>query len=228
MTGSNFTSTDQVKANTTVLTTTFVNATTLTAVIPANLLTAAGTLPIAVMDTASGDSTTVASFAVEVAPVVVFTGPTTTSSGDQPVVTFQLKQPYAVPINCALALTFVPATTTGIDDPAVQFSSGGRAINVTLPAGSTTTPAVQFQAGTVAGTVTVTLTITADDVNVTPSNVAPVVVVLPTVVPQISSAKMANTTTAITVTVTGLLEYARGEVRHLPLHADCGEYDFKP
>ncbi|WP_263373831.1 beta strand repeat-containing protein [Granulicella aggregans] len=203
LTGTNFTSTDQVKVNSAAVATTFVSATTLTAVIPASLLTEAGTLPVTVTDTASGDSTTVASFLVEVAPVVVFTGPSTAASGDQPMVTFQLKQPYAVPINCLLTLTFAPATTTGIDDPAVQFSSGGRTINVTLPAGSTTTPDVQFQAGTVAGTVTVTLTITADDVNVTPASVTPVVVTLPTVVPQISAAKVGSTTTAVTVTVTG-------------------------
>jgi hypothetical protein len=203
LTGTSFTTSDQVKVNATVLTTTFVNATTLTAVIPANLLTDAGTLPLTVTDTSSGNSSTVASFLVEVAPVVVFTGPSTAASGDQPVVTFQLKQPYSVPINCVLTLTFVPATATGIDDPAVQFSSGGRTINVTLDAGSTTTPEVQFQAGTVAGTATVTLTITADDVNVTPTNVTPVVVALPSVVPQIAAAKVASTTTALTVTVTG-------------------------
>ncbi len=203
LTGTNFTTTDQVKVNTTVLTTTFVSATTLTAVIPANLLTTAGTLPVTVTDTASGDSTTIANFLVEVAPVVVFTGPSTAASGDQPAVTFQLKQPYAVPVNCLLTLTFAPLTATGIDDPAVQFASGGRTKNVTLPAGSTNTTDVQFQAGTVAGTVTVTLTITADNVNVTPANVAPVVVTLPTVVPQITAAKSARTTTAITVTVTG-------------------------
>jgi hypothetical protein len=203
LTGTNFTTTDQVKVNTTVLTTTFVSATMLTAVIPASLLTEAGTLPVTVTDTTSGDSTTVASFLVEVAPVVVFTGPSTAASGDQPMVTFQLKQPYAVPINCLLTLTFVPATATGINDPAVQFSSGGRTINVTLPAGSTDTPAVEFQAGTVAGTVTVTLTITADDVNVTPANVAPVVVNIAELAPQISTAKMASTTSALTVTVTG-------------------------
>ncbi len=203
LTGTHFTATDQVKVNTTVLITTYVSATTLTAVIPANLLTVAGMLPVTVTDTASGSSSTVASFLVEVAPVVVFTGPTTAASGDQPTVSFQLKQPYAVPVNCLLTLTFAPATATGIDDPSVQFASGGRTKNVTLAAGSTNTTDVQFQAGTVAGTVTVTLTITADNVNVTPASVAPVVVTLPTVVPQITAAKSASTTTALTVTVTG-------------------------
>lgn len=208
LTGSAFTSTDQVDVGKTVLTTTLVNATTLTVVIPANLLTAAATLPVTVTDTASGNSSTVASFLVEVAPVVVFTGPSTAASGDQPVVTFQLRQPYATPINCVLTLTFVPATSTGIDDPAVQFSSGGRTINVTVPAGSVTTPDVQFQAGTVAGTVTVSLAITADDVNVTPTSVAPVVVVLPEVVPQLATAKLvrptaSSATNALTVNVTG-------------------------
>lgn len=203
LTGANFTTTDAVFVNSTMLTTTYTSTTTLTAVIPANLLTSAGALSLTVTDTASGKTSAASSFAVEVAPVVVFTGPSMAASGDQPVVTFQLKQPYAVPINCLLTLTFVPATSTGIDDPAVQFSSGGRTINVTLPASSTTTPDVQFQAGTVAGTVTVALTITADDVNVTPASVTPVVVTLPTVVPQIAAAKSASTTSALTVTVTG-------------------------
>jgi len=121
--------------------------------------------------------------------------------------TFQLKQPYLVPIDCVLTLAFTPATATGIDDQAVQFSTGGRTISFTVPAGSTTTPTVQFQTGTVAGTVTVTLGIAANGVNVTPSNVAPIVVVLPEVVPQVMTATVSRTgagaSSALTVTVTG-------------------------
>ena len=208
LTGTNFAATDVVKAGATTLTTAYVNATTLTAMLPANLLAAAATLPISVTDTASTETSGAVNFVVSTAPAVVFTGPSTAASDQQPMVTFQLTQPYAVPINCLLTLTFAPATATGIVDPTLQFSSGGTTLAFTIPAGSTATPPVQFQTGTVAGTVTVTLTIvTADGVNVTPASVAPVVVTLPETVPEISTATIARTgagtASALTVTMQG-------------------------
>ena len=208
LTGTNFAATDVVKAGATTLTTVYVNATTLTAMLPANLLAAAATLPISVTDTASTETSGAVNFVVSTAPAVVFTGPSTAASDQQPMVTFQLTQPYAVPINCLLTLTFAPATATGIVDPALQFSSGGTTLAFTIPAGSTATPPVQFQTGTVAGTVTVTLTIvTAGGVNVTPASVAPVVVTLPETVPEISTATIARTgagtASALTVTMQG-------------------------
>ena len=208
LTGASFAATDVVEFGATALPTTFVNATTLKAVVSPTLLGTAGAFQISVTDTATKESSGFLSFTVATAPAVVFSGPATATSDQQPMVTFQLTQPYAVPIDGVLTLAFVPSTPAGIVDPTVQFSSGGTTINFTIPAGSTTTPPVQFQTGTVAGTATVTLTImTADGVVVTPANVVPVVVTLPATVPSISTASVKKTgegsTASLTVTMAG-------------------------
>jgi hypothetical protein len=204
LTGTNFTTTDVVQFGEGTLVTTFVNATTLTAVVPANYFSEVGTYPVDVTDSASGLTSGSLNFVISVSPVVVFSGPSAATSDQQPMVTFQLVQPYAVPITCVLTLTFTPSTPAGIVDPNVQFSSGGTTINVTIPAGSTMTPPVQFQTGTVAGTATVTLTITDENGDpLTPPNVAPVVVTLPATVPQITSTTATRATGVFTVTMEG-------------------------
>ena len=85
----------------------------------------------------------------------------------------------------------------------MQFATGGRTIAFSIPANSTATPAVQLQTGTIAGAVTVTLAVTSDGVNVTPANVAPVVITIPAAVPALTSAKTTNSGQTLTVAVVG-------------------------
>jgi len=80
---------------------------------------------------------------------------------------------FPVPILGQITLTFTPDAVIPSDDPAVQFSSGGRRVNFTIPANSTQAdfgvPAVAVQTGTVAGTITLTVTLQAGGRDVTPT-----------------------------------------------------------
>jgi hypothetical protein len=140
---------------------------------------------------------------VQQTPALVFTGPTTAGSGTQPTATLVLTNPYPFPLTGVITLTFVPSGAGASDDPAVQFAGGGRTINFTIPAQSTTTPAIQLQTGTVAGTATVTLVVTSNGVNVTPATVTPIVIKIPAAVPTITTASLTRAGTALTVSVVG-------------------------
>ncbi len=68
---------------------------------------------------------------------------------------------YPLTITGALTLAFAPNAHFPVDDPAIQFADGGRTLNFTIQAGETVatfagTPA--YQTGTVAGTITMTIT----------------------------------------------------------------------
>ena len=201
--GANFAATDTVQLNGAPLPTTFANATTLTAVIPASFLAAVGAGQVTVFDSATNSTTSAQSFSVQAAPAINFSGPGTTSSGTQPALTFQLVNPYPFAIAGSLTLTFTPSGAGGVDDPAVQFSTGGRTLLYTIPALSQVTPTVQIQSGTVAGVVTVTLVVTSNGVNVTPANVAPVQITIPATVPAITTSAVTRSGTTLSVVVQG-------------------------
>jgi hypothetical protein len=130
--------------------------------------------------------------------------PSTPASGEQPGITIVLNSPYPSDLSGALALTFAPQSAGGVDDPAVQFSTGGRTLNFTVSAGSTTIPAVALQTGTVAGTITVTLALTTGGVDVTPAGVSPITLVIAPAAPVITSVKFTNSTAGlITVVING-------------------------
>jgi hypothetical protein len=130
--------------------------------------------------------------------------PSTPASGEQPGITITLNSPYPSDLSGALALTFAPRSTSGVDDPAVQFSTGGRTLSFTVPAGSTTIPAVALQTGTVAGTITVTLALTTGGVDVTPPGVSPITLVIAPAAPVITSVKFTNDSAGlITVVING-------------------------
>jgi len=72
-----------------------------------------------------------------------------------------IRTAYPLTVTGTLRLTFEPNATAAADDPAIQFAGGGRTLNFTIEAGKTSatfdgTPA--FQKGTVAGTITITIT----------------------------------------------------------------------
>jgi hypothetical protein len=181
-----------------------VSPTSLTAILPASFFAAAGSGLITVADSASAAVTTAATFTVTPAPQFVLSGPPTATSGAQPALTFTLTNPYPFPLAGALNLAFAPVASAGVtDDPTVQFATGGRTIVFSIPANSTTTPAVQLQTGTIAGSATVTLAVTSDGANVTPANVSPVVITIPAAVPMLTSAKTTKSGQTLTVTVVG-------------------------
>jgi hypothetical protein len=130
--------------------------------------------------------------------------PPTTGSGEQPAVTIGLTSPYPSDLQGTLTLTFAPSSSNGVDDPAIQLSTGGRTLNFTVPAGSTTTPTVAFQTGTVAGTITLTLTLTAGGVDVTPAGLTPITLVIAPAAPVITTVTFTNSSAGlITVVISG-------------------------
>jgi hypothetical protein len=204
LTGTNFSNTDTVLLNGAAIPSTLVSPTSLSAILPASFFGAAGTGLITVTDTSSGIATAAATFTVVAAPQFVLSGPSTAPSGAQPALTFTLTNPYPFPLTGTLTLTFAPVASAGVsDDPTVQFATGGRTIEFSIPANSTATPAVQLQAGTIAGAATVTLAVTSGGANVTPSNLEPVVITIPAAVPTLTSAKTTKNGHALTVSIVG-------------------------
>ncbi len=203
--GSGFTSTSVAELNGTAIATIVQSATALTATIPAANLAATGTLSLTVYDTASKFTSNIVQIKVTAPPAdVTVSVPETPGSGEQPGITIALNSPYPSDLAGLLTLTFAPKSANGVDDPAVQFSTGGRTLNFTVPAGTTTTPAVALQTGTVAGTITVTLALTTGGVDVTPPGVSPITLVIAPGAPVITSVKFTNDSTGlITVVING-------------------------
>jgi Bacterial Ig-like domain (group 3) len=203
--GSGFTPTSVAEVNGTAVATSVQSATALTATIPAADIAVAGTLSLSVYDPSSKFTSNIVHITVTAqAADVTVTVPPTTGSGDQPGITIVLNSPYPTDLLGTLTLTFAPKSANGVDDPAVQFSTGGRTLNFTVPAGTTTTPAVALQTGTVAGTITVTLALTTGGVDVTPPGVSPITLVIAPGAPVITSVKFTNDTTGlITVVING-------------------------
>jgi hypothetical protein len=203
--GSGFTPTSVAEVNGTAVATSVQSATALTATIPAADIAVAGTLNLSVYDPSSKFTSNVVHITVTAqAADVTVTVPPTTGSGEQPGITIALNSPYPSDLAGTLTLTFAPKSANGVDDPAVQFSTGGRTLNFTVPAGSTTIPQVALQTGTVAGTITVTLALTTGGVDVTPAGVSPITLVIAAAAPVITSVKFTNDSTGlITVVING-------------------------
>ena len=203
LTGTNFAARDGVQLNGAAIASTFVSSTTLTAVVPASFVQTAGTGQIMVVDPQNTTPSGTVAFAVVAVPAVVFSGPSASTSGQQPTLTLQLVNPYPTAITGTLTLTFAPTVSGGTDDPAVQFATGGRTLTFTIAANSTVTPAVLLQTGTVAGTATATLALTSNGLNVTPATAAPVVITIATAVPSITTAAVTRAANTLTVAVHG-------------------------
>jgi hypothetical protein len=203
LTGTGFLPNSIVEVNGTPLVTyAYVNPTTMTATIPASYLSTYQMLSITVYDPTQNQNSSAATFTVGAPPVVgVFTGPSTTQPAQQPSLSFALTNPYPLPLSGTLTLTF--ANSSGANDPAIQFASGGRTSTFTIPANTTATPSFQIQSGTDAGTITITLVLTAAAQVVTPANIVPLQIVLPPAPPVITSMTLTRSANIITVNIIG-------------------------
>ena len=112
-----------------------------------------------------------------------------------------LSAPYAITVTGQVMLAFQPTGPAARDDPSIQFSTGGRTLRFTIAAGNThaTFPAstVALQTGTVAGTIT--LTVSSDLPGGTPSSSA---TVAPTA-PGIQSMTVVTNSTGFQVQIAG-------------------------
>jgi hypothetical protein len=112
---------------------------------------------------------------------------------------------YPLAIQGTITLTFAPSS--GPDDPNVQFTTGGRTVTFQIPAGSTqaqfaaSTPAVQT--GTVAGTITLTLDLTAAGTDITPTPAPTQVLVVAPSAPVVTSATVTPVSGGFNLVVIG-------------------------
>ena len=126
----------------------------------------------------------------------------------QPAIAVSLSAPFPAPIAGELLLTFEPDAAIAADDPAVQFSTGGRRAAFIIPANTTaalfSVPAIAFQAGTVAGTIRLTVTMNSGDADFTPPGGALRVMRVNRAEPKIRAATLARTASGFEVRITGL------------------------
>ena len=128
--------------------------------------------------------------------------PGTGSPASQSTVQVTLGSTYPVDVIATLTMTFVP--DSGPDDPAVQFSTGGRTAQMTVPAGATVgTPGVGVQTGTVAGTVTITTHLQASGQDITPTPAPQQTLRINPGAPVIRSVTATRSGSTFTVTVVG-------------------------
>ncbi len=175
--------------------------------------TAAGTSSFTVTVTDAAKNTASKPFSIVVAapapPTLTIGGAPATSGFEQQLsLTLSTGSVYPLDISGTMTLTFAPSVTpsSGVDDQMIQFSTGGRVANFTIPANSTTpvfsggsTPAILT--GTTAGTIT--LTTVLQDSNGNPLGTTTKTIVDNSGVPFISSVTFQQTTGGLVVTVVG-------------------------
>jgi hypothetical protein len=200
--GTGFLSNSVVSINGTAVATTYNSPTSLSFTVPVSYLLTAQVLQITVSDPAQSQTSPAATFTV-VAPVAAatFTGPSTVQAAQQPTLSFALTAQYPVAITGTVTLTFT--SSTGVDDPAIQFASGGTTLTFTIPANSTTTPTIQLQSGTVTGTITCTLVLSAGGQAITPANIQPINITVPPAAPTVTSFTLTRSGNSITANLIG-------------------------
>ena len=185
------------------LPTTYLSSTAISAVLPASDFLTVRTLQVSVSDSAQSATSQTLPFYV-VAPIanVIFTGPTSIVPGTQISLTFQLTNPYPVPLTATFSLGFAPLSGLP-SDPNIVFADSGSTYQVVIPANSTASPQVLIQTGTIAGTLTVGLDLMAGGTDVTPSSVHPLDIQAPVSVPGLTSVSSTASGRTLTVTVHG-------------------------
>jgi hypothetical protein len=159
-------------------------------------------------DVVGSRATRAFSIAIALPPVppISFVGaPPTIQTGQQGTITVQIASVYPVPITGTLTLQFTPNSSNPIDDPAVQLTSGGRAVTFTIPAGQTNAQfpldPLRFQVGTVAGQVQLQTTFTPAGGQPTPGPT--ITVTIPRAAPVITAASLTQGTGGFSLTVEG-------------------------
>ena len=171
---------------------------------------APGTFTFTVSVTGGGQTATQSltmTVGVPPGPLATITVPSATPSpATQPALGIAMPSAYPLAITGTVTLTFAPDSPSP-DGQEVVFTTGGRTVGFTVPANTTqvvfsgATPAVQT--GTVSGTITLTLKLTAAGIDVTPSSVAPTTLKIAKAAPVIKTATVSRTSTGFNLVVVG-------------------------
>ncbi len=143
-------------------------------------------------------------------PAVTINGlPASSGPGQQPSMTIALAAPYSGGGDVTGTATLTFTSSVGGDDQTVQFATGGRAVNFTIPAGTLNAnfsghTSVGVITGTLAGTIKITLSFSSGGTDITPSPAPSATITISTTVPFIQTVQFTNATAAgFTVVVTG-------------------------
>ena len=112
--------------------------------------------------------------------------------------------PYPVPITATLTLGFTPAPPNTVSDPAVLFPNNSTTEVILIPANSAANQSIDFSTGSTAGTITLTIVLTAGGTDITPSTLAPLDISLPASPPVINSVTLTRSGQSMTVAIVGL------------------------
>lgn len=142
-------------------------------------------------------------------PAYSFTGPSgTVQPLQQPGIGLTLSQPY--PVALRGSLTIVVDSTSFGSDPAVQFATGGRVVNFTIPANTTraifpnNANTIRIQTGSAAGTIVITPVFVTDaGINRTPDNPAVLTMTVPELAPQLVDMRMELASGGVVFIITG-------------------------
>jgi hypothetical protein len=127
----------------------------------------------------------------------------------QPVVSLNIAEPYPLDVTGKLTLAFT--SESFVDDPAVQFATGGRTVDFRIPAGATTAifadgpRQMVFQTGTVAGQIAISSTLSTSSVDITPQPSPSLSLALSAAVPQLRNVQIVpRSATSFDIVATGL------------------------
>jgi len=139
-------------------------------------------------------------------PVRISGLPDPVDAASQPQIQLSLDAAYPLAVSGDLTLTFEPDAVNPADDPAVQFSTGGRKVNFTIAANATQAAfpggALSLQTGTVAGTIRLTARFAVNGTDVTPSTAPSSAGRVLRAAPVIRRVQVARTASGFEVTIT--------------------------
>jgi hypothetical protein len=143
---------------------------------------------------------------VTVASLTINGVSSTLSPAQQIPITVTIGSPYSTDLSGTLSVTFTSAV--GGDDPSIQFSTGGKSVNFTIPAGSTQAVFGQNQqvllsTGTVAGTILVKSTLQANASDITPNPAPQATGTVSKVAPVITTLTLKQVTGGVSVAISG-------------------------
>lgn len=205
LSGQGFVTGAQVLWNGTALATNLVSLNQLTAVVPASLLATPGSATITVTDpngvAVAGSQT----FTINaVAAVAQASAEASVEAGRNATLTLTVS-PYPAPITATLTMSFTPNPPDTVVDPTVLFANNTTSDTIQVPANSTAPiPAIDFATGSTAGTITITIKLSASGADVTPATLTPVLVTVPPAPPVISSVTLTRDGDTLTVAILGL------------------------
>jgi large repetitive protein len=143
----------------------------------------------------------------EITGVIISGVPVNPSPAQQPRITLSIGSPFPADVSGTVTLTFAPDAANNADDPAIQFSTGGRTASFTIPAGQTQAvfraADLLLQTGTVAGTITTTTSLTAAGNPVTCSCSLVQTMRIARAAPVISSVRVVRTANGFNLIITG-------------------------